>query len=271
MKVGVCTWIFGGEPLEKTAQRVAAMGYDGVELLGDLERNRAGEVATLLQAEGLSVLSLTPENVDLAHPEPAVRAAAVDYYLRLLDFAAGLGRPVVCCHGDVGRIRALSTCGRERALLLDAVGRIGEQAASAGLRLAMEVLNRYESHLLNTAAEAVAFVDELGMANVGILLDAFHMNLEEAEPAQALRTAGDRLFLFHAADSNRRGVGLGHTDFSGLFRALHDIGYGGDVVVECTAPGPDPFTPVKGEGWKDTLDSDLQRSLEAVRRLAAGS
>jgi sugar phosphate isomerase/epimerase len=137
------------------------------------------------------------------------------------------------------------------------------------LRVAMEVLNRYESHLLNTAEQAVAFVEEVGLVNVGILLDAFHMNLEEPDPARALSAAGERLFLFHAADSNRRGVGRGHTDFSGLFRALHEIGYPGDVIVECTAPGPDPFTPVKGGAWKEVLNEDVRASLQSLRRMTA--
>ncbi len=268
MKFGVCTWIFGGEPLAETAKRLADMGYDGVELFGDLERYRAGEAASILGDNGLAALSLTPDNVDLAHPDAGIREAAMDYYLRLLDFAAELGGPVVCCHGDVGRIRAVNTFEQERELLLQAVRRIGVRAISLGLRVAMEVLNRYESHLLNTAEQAVAFVEELGLANVGILLDAYHMNLEEADPAGALHTAGERLLLFHAADSNRRAVGRGHSGFPGLFRALHEIGYPGDVIVECTAPGPDPFTPVKGGDWKDVLTADVKESLHALRNLA---
>ena len=117
----------------------------------------------------------------------------------------------------------------------------------------MEALNRYESHLLNTAAQAAEFVEQVGMSNVGILLDAYHMNIEEADPAAAIREAGDRLFLLHVADSNREAVGRGHTDFLALMRALRRIEYRGDVVVECTAAGPDPFTPVKGEGWRDEV------------------
>ncbi len=69
----------------------------------------------------------------------------------------------------------------------------------------MEVLNRYEAHLLTTAAETLDFVDDVGAGNVAVLLDAYHMNIEEASPASALRLVGDRLGLYHAADSNRQG------------------------------------------------------------------
>jgi sugar phosphate isomerase/epimerase len=132
----------------------------------------------------------------------------------------------------------------------------------------MEVLNRYESHLLNTAAQAVEFVEEVGAPNVGILLDAYHMNIEEADPAGAILDAGGRLFLFHAADSNRQAVGRGHTDFLALTRALGRAGYTGDVVLECTATGPDPFTPVKGEGWLAEVRQFTKESLRLLKGYA---
>jgi D-psicose/D-tagatose/L-ribulose 3-epimerase len=149
------------------------------------------------------------------------------------------------------------------------VQRIAARAAELNLRLAMEALNRYESHLLNTASQAAAFVKQVGVANVGILLDAYHMNIEEADPAAAVLEAGDRLFLLHVADSNRQAVGRGHTDFLGLMRALRRIGYRGDVIVECTAAGPDPFTPVKGQGWRDEVQRYTTESLQLLQAYAS--
>jgi len=264
MKYGACSWTFGDAPLAETAARLAEAGYDGVELLGDLGRYDPGHVLRVLGDHGLTVLSLTPENVDLAHPDPAVRAAAVDYYQRLIDFAAALGHPVVCCHGAVGRVRAVTTCAEERGFFVEGVRALASRAHESGLRVAMEVLNRYEAHLLNTAREALRFAAEVGRDNVGILLDAYHMNIEEADLRSAILAAGERLFLFHAADSNRQAVGCGHTDFLGVWRSLRDAGYDGAVIVECTARGPDPFTPVKGIGWRDEV---ARYALESVRLL----
>ena len=79
MRYGVCTWIFGDQPLAETAKSLATMGYDGVELAGDLARYVPRDVHASLSEHGLSVLSLTPDNVDLAHPDEAVRRQAVDY------------------------------------------------------------------------------------------------------------------------------------------------------------------------------------------------
>lgn len=268
-RYGVCNWIFGDEELATTAAFLAQAGFDGVELKGDLELYRPDQVVAVLADHGLAVLSLTPEDVDLAHPDTAVREQALDYYLRLLDFAAAVGAPLVSCHGAVGRVRPVAdTIGEEYGYLLAGVQRIAKRAAGLDLRLALEVLNRYESHLLNTAAQAVSFVAQVGVPNVGILLDAYHMNIEEPDPAAAIVDAGERLFLFHVADSNRQAAGRGHTDFAALARALRQVGYDGDVIVECTAAGPDPFTPVKGEGWREEVRGYAGETLGVLRAAA---
>lgn len=266
MRYGVCNWIFGDEDLSTTAAFLAGAGFDGVELMGNLRQYQPAEVNGVLGDYGLAVLSLTPEDVDLAHPDIKVRTAAEDYYLRLLDFAAATGSPVVSCHGAVGRVRALADYEDECLHFSAAVQRIASRAAQLHILMAVEVLNRYESHLLNTAIQAIKFVTELGTPNAGILLDAYHMNIEEADPCAAILDAGEHLFLFHAADSNRQAVGRGHTDFMALMRALQRIGYTGDIIIECTAAGPDPFTPVKGAGW---LDQVRQYAVESLRLLKA--
>jgi D-psicose/D-tagatose/L-ribulose 3-epimerase len=269
VRYGVCNWIFGDEDLVATASFLAQAGFDGVELKGDLRLYQPADVNTVLGDHGLVVLSLTPEDVDLAHPDAGVRDEALDYYLRLLDFAVAVGAPVVSCHGAVGRVRALADYEGEYLHFLAGVQRIAVRAAELNLRLAMEVLNRYESHLLNTAIQAIQFVADVGAPNVGILLDAYHMNIEEVDPGTAILDAGERLFLFHAADSNRQAVGRGHTDFVALMRALRRVGYTGDVVIECTAAGPDPFTPAKGAGWRDEVRRYATESLCMLRAFAS--
>jgi sugar phosphate isomerase/epimerase len=269
MQYGVCTWIFGEEPLAETAARLAAQGYDGVELLGDLEHYEAKAVRRTLAEHGLAVLSITPLDYDLAHPDTAVRAQAVDYYQRLLDFAVTAGCPIVSGHGAVGRVRAIATQAEEYDLLVHSLKLLARRAQTLGLTIVLECLNRYESHLLNTAAQALQCLTDVGSPAVGVLLDAYHMNIEEADPAGAIRAAGKHLALFHIADSNRQAVGRGHTDFAGLLRALREIGYDGSIIVECTAAGPDPFTPLKAPGWREEVARDTAESLRRLRQYAA--
>src|SRR6185437_13944979 len=107
--------------------------------------------------------------------------------------------------------------------------------------LLFEPLNRYESNLVNTVADGVALLQSLKTKNVKLLCDLFHMNIEEAGIADALRAAGHLLGHVHLADSNRRAMGFGHTDMAPVARALRDIGYGGYVSGEIL-PLPDSDT-----------------------------
>jgi sugar phosphate isomerase/epimerase len=269
---GVCTWTFGDIPLREIAKRLATMGFDGVELFGGLgDHGPAGYsavvAAQILNDQGLQVFSLTPDNVDLAHPDMAIRQKAIDYYKRLLDFAVEIGKPLVSCHGFVGRVRPVTTLLEERALLVDGVLEIAAEAERRGLRLVFEVLNRYEAHLINTGAEALALLNDVGAANVGVLLDAYHMNIEEGDPAEALRQVGDRLWLYHAADSNRQALGRGHIDFPAQFRSLAAIGYQGPIIFECTSPGPDPFRAIKNADSLSWLETYLNESRDYVNEV----
>ncbi len=266
MRFGTCTWVFGDEPLEETARRVAAIGLAGVELFGGMSRNPR-EARTILANHGLAILSLTPQNVDLCHNDARTRQAALDYYLRLIDFAADAGAPIVSCHSYVGRGRALASYAEEWGWMVNAARQIAERAAQSGIRVAMELLNRYEAHLLNTVDDGLRFVREVNAVNVGLLLDAYHMNIEEANLADAIRRAGDRLYLFHAADSNRQAIGRGHTDFRAIADALHTIQYRGDIVFECTAPGPDPFTAIKGADSRGQVEMFLRESLRLAQEI----
>lgn len=267
MKYGVCTWTFGNQTLVETANFLSEIGYDGVELMGDLSLYSAQEAKSILDDAGLEVLSLTPADADIAHPDDTIRANAVDYYYRLLDFASELGNPLVSCHGLVTRIKPIESQQAEDLLLRHSVMQIVERAAQAELQVVFEVLNRYETHQIHTHMQALQLVRDINADNFGVLLDAYHMNIEEANPTEALRNTDDKLWLYHVADSNRAGVGHGHIDFAGQYKALADIHYSNPVIVECTASGANPFTPEKGSGWRDQHKQYLKDSLTRLKEL----
>lgn len=266
---GVCTWIFGNQPLATTAGAIAGLGYDGVELLGDRDTLDPATAIQVLTANGLRVLSMTPMNVDLAHPSAWVRREALDYYYWLLETAAGLGSPLISCHGAVGRIRSVAGQEAERDFLVQGIRLVAERARLLGLRVALELLNRYESHLLNSVANGLAVLDRIACDSAGLNLDSYHMNVEEPDPASAIKVAGSRLFLYHAADSNRQGVGRGHTDFALQLQALAEIAYCGPVILECAAPGPDPFRPIKDETSLPWVATYLRESLARLKGMMA--
>lgn len=269
VKIGCCTWIFGDASLQSTVQRVKRSGLDGVELFGDVDGLNPSSAREILDGEGLEVFSITPADADISHPEAGIRQTGIDYFERLMDWASDLGEPLISCHAQVGRIKPVASQEEEDDLLIASVERICTMARARGLNVVFEILNRYESHQIRTVAEGLALLDAVRADNLKLLPDAYHMNIEEDDPAAALRNGAGRIGLYHAADSNRCGIGQGHTDFAAQLGALRDIGYSGAIILETNAPGPNPFTPAKGRDFREIVEAQLSASGTELRRLAA--
>ncbi len=105
-----------------------------------------------------------------------------------------------------------------------------------GVGLAIEPLNRFETDLVNTAEQALALCDRIGLDNVGLLLDTFHMNIEERSLPEAIGAAGRRLRQFHACENDRGAPGSGHIEWNSVFDALRNIGYDGVIAIEAFTP-----------------------------------
>jgi D-psicose/D-tagatose/L-ribulose 3-epimerase len=118
------------------------------------------------------------------------------------------------------------------AMAVEVLGRVAETAAASGITLGLEVVNRYESNVLNTAAQAVEMCRRIGAPNVKVHLDVYHMNIEESDPAQAIAETGEHLGYFHTGDSHRGYMGSGTVDLQAVFRALVRSGYGGPIAFE---------------------------------------
>ena len=173
----------------------------------------------------------------LTHPDATVRHRARDFIRSIVDAAGALGAPAIIGSmqgrwGDgVSHDDALSH-------LEDALNDLEDAAVSQGVPLLFEPLNRYETNLFTGVEQAAGFVRAMQLSNTKVLADLFHMNIEEADLAAALRAAGPLVGHVHLADSNRRPLGLGHTDTAPVVAALRDIGYDGYASAECL-PYPD--------------------------------
>lgn len=236
--------LFSGSFEEKTA-KAAQSGYDGIELLVrdpsklDWEATRrtvqiAGleipQVATgeLFGADGLCLVTA---DADLHH-------RAVERTRQVIDLAAELGAMI-----NVGRLRGrLENLGRVAnawEIAVEQLREIVDYAAGKGVRVALEPINRYETDFINTVADGLRMADTLKADNVGLMLDLFHMNIEEVSIENSLRLAEERLWHVHIADSHRRYPGSGHIDFRPIFATLRGMGYQGYVSAELL-PLPDP-------------------------------
>jgi len=136
-----------------------------------------------------------------------------------------------------------------------------------GVPIAVEVLNRYEAFLLNTAAQGLRFVKEVDCESVKLILDVFHMHLEEVNLHSALREARDVLATLHLADTNRQGLGRGHLDLPALFHTLWEIEYDGPICLEFNAPGPNPFVAVKDDKSMACLEAYTRESISLLQAL----
>lgn len=259
-KLGVAGWIFGNLPLKTVVQQAANLNFAGLTLQAGLGGCAVAEAKQMIGAAGLEIFALTPLNVDLAHPDDQVRQTAVNHYLSLLDVAAEVGCPLVVCQGMRGRTQPIAGLAEERELLITAVSHLAQRAQEQNLSLALNVCNRYESHLFNTCADALSLVDQIGAHNVGVVLSAFHMNIEEQDAAAAIGLANGRLSLYHVSDSNRQAVGRGHLKLGLHLWALENIGYSDPIIVECLPPGSNPLAPIYDDQSLALLETYLQET-----------
>ncbi len=227
--------------------RIAAMGYDGVELaIRDPRLVDADDLVRVLDANRLVVPAIGTgqawgeEGLSLTDPVPAIRAAATARLKSQLPLAARLGSVVI-----VGLLRGIVKPGVTQAQAMDwLVAGLQECCAAAvesGVRVALEPINRYETTLINDIAQGLALIEAVGATDLGLLADTFHMNIEEPSIEGSIRQAGNHIFHFHVADSNRWHPGAGHLDFTSILQVLLATGYTGFVSGEFL-PLPDAQT-----------------------------
>jgi sugar phosphate isomerase/epimerase len=249
---------FKGDLAENLA-KIAGWGYDGVELaIRDPQAVDAEELVALVADHGLEVPAIGTgqawgeERLSYADPDPAVRRAAIARTKSHIPVAHRLNAVII-----IGLLRGVVQPGvhQEQAMgWTDAALReCCAAAAEAGVRIALEPINRYETTLVNTVAEGLALIERVGADNLGLLFDTFHANIEEPSIEDSLMATGDRLFHVHVADSNRWYPGAGHLDFARILDLLSRMGYVGFVSGEFI-PHPE-------------ADAAARRALENLRAL----
>jgi D-psicose/D-tagatose/L-ribulose 3-epimerase len=146
------------------------------------------------------------------------------------------------------------------------IGRLAEKAATSGITVGLEFVNRYESNLLNTSAQTVEFIKEIGSDNLVVHLDSYHMNIEEDDFRQPVFDAGDLLGYVHIGENHRGYLGQGHIDFPQLFQALVDVGYGGTITFESfSSKVVDDNLTTTLRIWRNMWDNNMDLAVQARR------
>ncbi|MDQ0801356.1 sugar phosphate isomerase/epimerase family protein [Arthrobacter sp. SLBN-112] len=219
------------------------MGYDLIEVcIEDPAVVSAEALKKASERTGLpvSICGAFGPDRDVSHEDPQKRRQGIDYLKLCVDIAQAVGSPHVAgpMYSATGKARLLPTDERrqQRQWAADSLREVADYAAERGVTLAIEPLNRFETDLVNTVEQGLELCELIGRENVGLMLDTFHMNIEEKHIGEAITAAGDKVFHFQVSENDRGTPGSGHVPWSETFAALESIGYQGSIVVESFLP-----------------------------------
>ncbi|MHA4894594.1 sugar phosphate isomerase/epimerase family protein [Pedobacter sp. PWIIR3] len=274
---GVSTWLwtspFQTANIEELFAKIAAMGFDAVEIavedpdLIDGEAVKAGLVKYGLKAVICGAFGPTR---DLTHEDPAVHQQCFKYIEACLDFCVLWDIPFFAgpMYSAVGKARMVSAEQRKKEwqLAVSNLRIVCNMADKRGIKLAIEPLNRFESDLVNTAEDVLRLVKDIGHPAAGIVLDGFHMNIEERDIAAAIKLCGKKLLHVQVSENYRGSPGTGQTRWDAYREGLNAIDYKGIVAIES-------FTPENKELaaavciWKPFADSQDDFASEGLHFL----
>lgn len=247
MRFGVNGWVWTSPvntaEVEKLAPHVKSLGFDWFEIpletIGDVDYKRAAQI---LRDHGLGVstcAAMGPDR-DLIYPEEPVRQNGMKYIREAIDGTQALGGTnlVGPIYSAVGRTWQQTPDERARDvdLLVKNLKELAKYAGDHGVVLCIEPLNRFETSFINVADQVIEVVDRVDHPSCQVLLDSFHMNIEEKDLGKAIRKVGKRLKHFHACENDRGAPGTGNVTWDKVAAALKDIHYDGAVVIESFTP-----------------------------------
>lgn len=230
--------------LADACERASALGFDAIEIFPpSTDAVDAAEIKPLLEKHHLTVAALgtgagmVKHKLSLTDADSSHRSKAREFVKKIIDKAGEFGASAII--GSMqGRWGAETDKPTALGYLGEALNECGTHAQQYGVPLIYEPLNRYETNLCNTVADGVALLESIDCKNVVLLADLFHMNIEEQNIADALRSGGKHIGHIHFVDSNRRPTGMGHMDYAPIAAALKEIGYEGYACAEAF-PYPD--------------------------------
>ncbi len=243
MKFGVNTWVWVSplttDDVEKLVPLVKQMGFDWIEFPienpGGFDYQRAGELARDYGL-GVSVAAAMGPDRDLVHPDKNIQANGLAYVRHCIEATKTMGATTLMgpMYSAVGRTWQATPTERVQDvdLLVQQLTQLANYAADQGVVLCLEPLNRFETSFINLAAQGIEIIERVNHPACQLMLDTFHMNIEERSLGDAIRAVGPRLRHFHACENDRGAPGSGHVPWPDVAQALRDIHYDGAVVIE---------------------------------------
>ena len=270
MKLSYNILVFGNEPVEASIARLARFGYDAVEFVGEPEVYDWDAVRSLLARYNLragSICNIWKKERDFTSTNLEIRRNARQYTKSTIDMAERIGAEVVIVAptANMRIVRELPP-EEEWKYAVEGLRECGEYAQSRGVTLVIEPWNRFETYLVNRLEQAVSLAREVNLPSVKIMGDLFHMNIEESNIPEAIRSARGWLAHMHVADNQRDLPGKGHLDWAGIMAALRDIQFAGYLVLEYIPAHADPYFAFREKVDPSVYDEHARYAAEFIRK-----
>ena len=278
-RIGIHSFVWSASSaqadLERTLANTKEAGFDLIEFSyldpADVDIGRlAKRIADL--GLGVAISIGLPADGDISSPDKAVAARGVEILNHTVALTRDLGGHKI--GGILSTSHGLQTEAPTRDQWNRSAGtlaKVAETAKAAGVTLNLEIVNRFESNLLNTAAQGLAFIEDTGSDNIFLHLDTFHMNIEEADVGLAIRHAARKIGYVHIGESHRGFLGTGSIDFAAIFDALAAIGYSDDLSFESfSSEIVDENLSRKTAIWRNLWTDNMELARHARRFIAVG-
>ena len=249
MHIAIHNWM-RAEPIEKTIARIASQGYHALEIEGSPEKYDTQHIRNLLKSHHLTCwgsVTLMLEKRNLLAKDEKHRAESVQYVKNVITMVKELdGHMVSVVPGTVGKVVSDATPEEEWNWAVESMKECYAHAQKEGIKIGIEPINRFETYFVNRGAQAYALAQATG-PECGVCLDIFHMNIEENDYYQVIKSCKDRLVGFHVADNNRMAPGMGRLDWPKIISTLKEVGFDGALSVEfCPPLDRTPANPYPG-------------------------
>ncbi|WP_275394514.1 sugar phosphate isomerase/epimerase family protein [Aliiroseovarius sp. Z3] len=235
-------------------------GYDGVEIpVLEGTPNDYGQLARKLDDLGLqrTCTAITPRaDADPTSNDPDIRSRGIAHLDWIVDCATALGAQTVGgpFHAPIGCFTGTGPTHDEWQRGAEAHHNMAERAARQGMRLALEPLNRFETHFLNTAEQALRYTQTVDHPAFGIMYDTFHAHIEEKSQPEAIKALSGHINVLHVSENDRGIPGTGQIDFDAIFRAVKQTGFDGWIVMEAFGAGV-PELAAATRIWRPMFES----------------
>jgi D-psicose/D-tagatose/L-ribulose 3-epimerase len=247
MQFGASTFIwaspFSDDKIDYLVEKIKNFGFDLIELCIEnpdiINPEKVRKAIVKANIDAIVCGAFGPMR-DVSSKDESIQENGISYLKTCVDYAKIIGSPIVVgpMYSATGKARLLSP--KKKAEQWDLGVKnlkiIADYAKERNIKLAIEPLNRFETDFINTVEQGLELVERIGYANVGLLLDVFHMNIEEKDSALAIRSAGEKLFHFHACSNDRGTPGSGQLNWESISSAIKNAGYDGAIVIESFTP-----------------------------------